>query len=219
MELVVYTTVFGRTKPLNEPRVDSGARFVCFTDQPLESPRWEIVRVEPLEAPNRESRRYKQLSHAMFPDADATLWIDSNFVLRVDPARIAQEHPHPVVTFHHPQRSRISDEAQAIIAHGKAVPETVLAQLAAYRADGFDTDANPQRRLSAGGFILRRHGEDVRRFNEFWHRQVQAWTLRDQMSIDYSAWKTGIRIAHFPGSHRDTPYADFIRMQVPVHDF
>ena len=219
MELVVYTTVFGRTKPLNEPRTESQARFVCFTDQPLQSERWEIVRVEPLAAPNRESRRYKHLSHWALPDADASLWIDSNFALRVDPAVIAERHPDPITTFHHPERTRISTEAQAIIRHAKAIPEAVLAQLAAYQADGFDTDADPQQRLSAGGFILRRHGEQVRRFNDFWHHQAQTWTLRDQMSIDYSAWKTGVRIEHFPGTHRNTPYADFIRMQVPINDF
>lgn len=219
MMLVVYTTVFGDTKPLHEPLVASGARFVCFTDQAIRSDRWEIVPVPSSNTPSRDCRRLKQLSHVVFPGADATLWMDSNFSLKVDPAALLEQYPHPMTTFRHPHRNRISDEAKVIISHGKGKQAAIKAQLAAYQADGFDTAACPQQVISAGGFVLRRHVEAVKRFNDIWHREVQARSLRDQMSIDYSAWKAGLRIHHFPGTYLKNDVADLTRYRRATIDF
>lgn len=217
--LVVYTTLLGNTKPLHEPSATSAARFVCFTDQQITSDRWEIVRLPPSSVPSRDCRRLKQLSHAVFPEADATLWMDSNFSLKVDPLALLDKHPHPVTTFRHPHRNRISDEAKVIVSHGKAAAAAIAAQLAAYQAEGFDTDACPQQAISAGGFVLRMHTEAVKRFNDTWHHEVQSRCLRDQMSIDYAAWKSGVRILHLPGSHLENDFAHFTRYKRAAVDF
>lgn len=217
--LIVYTTVFGNTKPLHEPQVTGSARFVCFTDQPIDSRHWEIRRVPTVRAPSRECRKLKQMSHTTFPDAEITLWMDSPFSLLVDPAEIARLYPHPIVAFRHRQRNRIRDEAGVIIEHRKGQPETILAQLAAYHADGFDTDDNPQPLISCGGFLLRRNTGEVNRFNQAWNHEVQTRSLRDQMSIDYCAWKTGVQINHFEGHHLDNRYAMFTRYKRATIDF
>lgn len=217
--LVVYTTVIGNTKPLHEPEVESSARFVCYTDQEITSPRWEMVRIPSSTTPSRDCRKLKQLSHAAFPDSDATLWIDSNFSLLVDPHDLLGQYPHPITTFRHPHRNRISDEAKVIVSHGKAPAKVIAAQLATYQADGFDTDTNPQACISAGGFVLRRHTRAVRDFNQAWHHEVQTRSLRDQMSIDYCAWKCGLPIHYFPGSHLENDLARFTRYKRPAIDF
>src|SRR5690606_6205363 len=118
------------------------------------------------------------------------------------------------------KRARIKDECEAIIRAGKAKPEAVRAQLAAYQADGWDTDDNPQRAITNGGFMLRRHTERVVRFNEVWHHEVQTRTLRDQMSLDYCAAKVGLPIDYFPG---DVTANKFVRRLLyphkPTNDF
>lgn len=217
--LTVYTTVFGNTKPLHEPEVTGGARFVCFTDQSITSGQWEIRRVPLVLAPSRECRKLKQMSHLVFPKSEITLWVDSPFSLLIDPHEIARMHPGAIVTFRHQHRSRIRDEAKVIIDHKKGKAETVMAQLAAYQAEGFDTDENPQRFISNGGFILRRHTDEVARFNEAWNHEVQTKSLRDQMSIDYCAWKLGLRIEHFEGHHLENKYANFSRYKRATVDF
>jgi hypothetical protein len=200
VNLVVYTTVFGQTDKLREPTNPGSARFVVFTDQDITSKRWEIVMVPTLAAPKRECRKYKQLSHVVFPDADATLWVDAQFHLSSDPLDLLATYPAELTGFRHHKRKRITDECEAIIRAGKAKPEAVRAQLAAYKADGWDTDDNPQAEITNGGVLLRRHAPRVIRFNELWHAEVQARTLRDQMSIDYCAAKVGLEIAYFPGN-------------------
>jgi hypothetical protein len=200
--IVVYTTVFGPTDPLHEPRKPDGFRFVCFTDRPLKSRHWEIVQVPATDAPARECRKLKQLSHVTFPEADATLWLDAAFELLVSPAKVAALATADMVGFKHPDRTRISQEAPAIARAGKGLEGPTMAQLETYQAAGWDTDDNPQRHITNGGFLFRRHTPAVQRFNEAWHREVQTRTLRDQMSIDYCAWREGVAIGHYPGNVR-----------------
>lgn len=217
---VVYTTVFGDTDPLREPRVKSSWRFVCFTDQRIRSSCWEIVRVPPTDTPKRECRRLKQPSHLVFPEADVTLWIDAQMVLIVPPEQLAKQYTGDFTGFKHHKRRRITDEAEAIIRAGKGKRHAIHAQLAAYKADGWDTDDNPQRAITNGGFLLRRHTDTVRAFNEAWHHEVQSRTLRDQMSLDYCAHKVGMKIDYFAGNMVFNPVAKRMHYpHKPTNDF
>lgn len=220
VNLVVYTCVFGNTDPLHEPVRPDGFRFVCFTDQPIKSRHWEIVRLPTQDAPKRACRTYKQPSHLVFPEADATLWIDAAFTLLVSPVAVERMASADVMGFRHPDRTRITQEAEAIIRAGKGRPEHVLAQRDAYVADGWDTEASPQQHITNGGFLFRRHTDVVRRFNEAWHHEVQTQTLRDQMSIDYCAHKTGVQISHFPGNVRNNRLARIHHLHgKPTNDY
>jgi hypothetical protein len=219
VRLVVYSTIFGRTDPLHEPRNPGTTRFVMFTDRPMKSRHWEIVQVPPSDRPKRECRKLKQPSHWAFPEAEATLWVDAAFEFLADPLDILDRFQGEMTAFRHHKRTRIVQEAPAIIAAGKGLADGIYAQLAAYQADGWDTDENPQRHISNGGFLLRRHTDRVKRFNELWHHEVQTRTLRDQMSIDYCAAKAGLRIDHFPGI---VPRNEFVRRHPsrnPTNDF
>lgn len=219
MKLVVYTTVFGRTDPLFDPTVIGDCRYVCFTDQPVKSNRWEIVRVPTLERPKRECRKLKQPSHRTFPEADATLWVDASFEMRIDPMRLLEEYTGEIIAFKHDKRTRITEECEAIIRGKKAKPDAVRAQLAAYKELGWDTDENPQRLISHGGFLLRHHTPAVIRFNELWHEEVQTRTLRDQMSIDYCAYLAGVTIQHYLGTVKLNPYVKIRSSMMPTNDF
>ena len=149
----------------------------------------------------------KQRSHVTFPDADATLWLDAAFELLVAPEDVLRLATHDVMGFRHPDRQRITQEAPAIVRAGKGRESDVMAQLAAYQADGWDTPENPQRYITNGGFLLRKHTDAVKRFNDIWHREVQTRCLRDQMSIDYCAHKVGVQIGHFGGHVRSNKLA------------
>lgn len=215
-DLTVFTTVFGRTDPLHEPMVTGNARFVCFTDQPIRSKHWELVRMPRQHAPTRASRMMKALSHQTV-DTEWSLWIDANFTLLADTETLK---PYgEFVNFVHPDRTRITDEAAAIIRLAKAKPDAIARQLAVYNADGFDTDATPMQVLSCDGVILRRHTAAVKAVNEAWAAELDRHTLRDQMSLDYVCWKRTLALSKWPGTHRDNPYFKFTHYKRPTNDY
>ena len=92
-------------------------------------------------------------------------------------------------------------------------------QLAAYQAAGFDTAAHPQRELSENSLILRHHTPEVIAFNELWCQETQTRSLRDQMSLDYCAWRLGLPIARWPGTKHTSPIATYRHAKRPVNDF
>lgn len=219
MELIVFTAVFGNTDPLQEPEVTKGARFVCFTDQPIQSKRWEIVPMAPQEAPTRAARTLKLNPHHLFPGADASLWMDACFTLKTPVADLLAKYPQPITMFRHRDRSRIVDEAHQIAKLGKAKPITTFRQLATYQSEGFDTATNPMQELSCNGVVLRRHTDEVAAFNELWTRQIEAHTLRDQMSADYVAWRLGMTLGRWEGTHNTCPHFAHKQFSRPVNDF
>ena len=220
MRLIVYTTVLGDTDPLHEPAVDCDAEFVCFTDRPLAAgSRWRAVPIDAAGAPTRVSRTLKLNPHRLFPGAATTLWIDACFTLRTDPRQLLDQHGEDMVTFRHRDRTRITDEAHEIARLGKARPIDVYRQLAAYQAEGFDTPAAPMRELSCNGVLLRRQTPRVAALCDLWTQQIERYTLRDQMSLDYCAWRLGLQLGRWPGTHDRNPHFDFRFYRRPVNDF
>lgn len=219
MSLVVYSCVTGVTDKLREPRNPGRTRFVLFTDQDVKSDVWEVIRLKPQEAPKRACRLFKQPSHEIFPDYDATLWVDASLELLVDPEELAEQYSGAFTGFLHHKRKRIKDEAEAIIRSGKGKRDAIYAQLAAYQSDGWDTDSNPQQVITNGGFMLRRHTPEVKEFNLLWNREVQSRTLRDQMSLDYCAAKAGLKIDYFAGNVASNPYVLRHSCGKPTNDF
>jgi hypothetical protein len=84
-------------------------------------------------------------------------------------------------------------------------------QIRAYQDEGFDTDAEPQRVITTGGLLVRMPSLSVRDFNRLWLEQIHRYTMRDQLSIDYCAWKLGLRIGHLQGVYTANPYALYQR--------
>lgn len=219
MKLVVYTCVLGNTDPLHEPEAVGNARFVCFTDQAIKSKKWEIVKLDKQEAPTRMARTMKLNPHHFFPEVDASLWIDASFTVRHDLESLLSSYPEDIVTFRHRDRTRIVDEAREIVRLGKAKRMATFRQLAVYQSDGFDTAGNPMREMSCNGAVMRRHTDSVQRFNELWTRQIEQHTLRDQMSIDYVAWRLGITFGRWHGTFDACPHFTYHHYKRPVNDY
>jgi hypothetical protein len=218
LELIVYTAVMGKTDPLHDPEVD-GARFVCFTDQKLKSKRWEIVQMDKQEAPTRAARVLKLNPHHLFPEADASLWIDACFTLRTPLEKLLELHPEDIVNFRHRDRTRIVDEAHQIAKLGKARKVATFSQLSQYQSEGFDTAQHPMRELSCNGVVMRRHTARAAEFNELWTRQIEQHTLRDQLSADYVAWRLGITLGRWNETFDKSPHFSHAYFQRPVNDY
>jgi ferredoxin len=67
--------------------------------------------------------------------------------------------------------------------------DAIDAQVERYRAAGF-----PGTPFFAGGIIVRRENAAVRAFNELWWREFRTGGRRDQFSLAYAIWKSGVRV-------------------------
>lgn len=211
--IVVVTALIGAAESVvPPPRSQPGVRYVCVTDR-ADVRGWERLPASNYQDPRRAARLVKTSVHEMFPGL-VTVWLDASFELLVHPKEIIEAAVLTgcsLVGFVHPDRSRICDEAEAILRSRLAPQPQVMWQLQAYQDEGFDTAETPQTVLTTTGVLVRWPTPEVIAFNRLWQRQVLTHTVRDQLSVDYCAWRTGVRIGYLPGHYRDNSYVRYDR--------
>lgn len=211
MKLTVLTTVIGRTDRLRTPTsLNPEVEYVCYTDDlTLRVSGWRMVPVVVDEDPVKVSRRIKILAHEYVPPyPDVICWMDAAFELAVDPVQIAQRWlwTADIMALAHPDRTNFEDEGAELIRLGRAPAALIEAQIAAYHEAGYSREI--QKQITSTGLSLRRNSPRVRYFHRRWWDALEAaGHTRDQMSIDFVAWRTGIDIAYLTGHYRNNPYA------------
>jgi hypothetical protein len=215
MKLVCVTAICGGYDKIIDvhPRSDD-VQYICFTDNPdLKSDLWEI---RPAfngfagrwDANIRNAKHHKVMIHA-WVDCEISLWLDSNITLFKPPTQLVEQYLQDcdICTFTHWGRQCIYQEADTCSQLGLDDPEIIRKQMEKYRIEGYPE----MNGLNAGGFILRRHTKEVAEFNRFWWDQINQYSKRDQLSLNYCIWKTGIKMGTF------CPYPGNDFMGIRVH--
>jgi hypothetical protein len=220
MRTVCVTALCGSRDDLiqNVPNGD-GAKFVCFTDRSgLRSDTWAILPAydkyrDTPHATTRNAKHHKVMIHEYF-DCEYSLWMDSTAVLMRPVSEIVDRYikDFDVVFFPHWEgRTCAYQEAGVIIERGIDTPEMVNAQMGKYASEGYPRGNG----LFAGTIILRRHTKRTEEFNSFWWNEICNHSRRDQLSLNYSLWKTGAKAGAFCGMR--SPENNFIRLTQHVY--
>ena len=202
--LVVCTAIFGGRDSLKDPAVVTpGARYVCFTDEPLRSDVWEIVRAPVADGDaRRTSRRYKLVPHRFF-DADYSVWVDGAVRIDVDVRSMVARYlaQADLAVFEHLMHDCGYAHAEWLIQLGLDSAERIREQVGRYRAEGL-----PQRiGVLADQVLLRRHTREIERFSELWWEEYRRGSVRDMISLRYGVWRTGIPVSIIEGDVLDAP--------------
>lgn len=200
--IVVYTAIFGGCDAL-KPAPVGADRAVCFTD--TEHPAamgWEIERRDVGDRGRRAARVLKMSPHELFPEADASVWVDGSIAIGDWPALMADSVAADIACFAHPDRSNCYDEGRTVVRLKIAHQAKVMAALELYRREGFNPTA-----LSTTGLFFRRHSPAIAAFNEIWRAHLDTYGTNDQVHVDYCAWRAGVNVKYLRGHYRDNPYA------------
>ena len=191
-KIIVYSAIFKRFDRLRSVSDRNGAEYVHFTDKKQPTTGWNCI-IPPRTTKNhrRENRRYKCLSHKWFPTADWTIYIDGNLKLKVSPNVIINicknvSKSASIFIFPHKERNCVYLEAGICAQLGLDTTSILVSQIERYRSEGFPENYG----LFWGGMIVRRSG--CEEFNELWWDEIQKGSCRDQISLPFVLWKTGI---------------------------
>ncbi len=135
----------------------------------------------------RESKRVKILSHRLFPRADWWLWLDWPFRLTVPAEQVPKLGD--IVGFKHRFHADAYEEHAACARMRKDDLDVMRRQMDRYCLERFPKGFG----LIECGVLLRRNCPQVVAFNEAWWSEVEHGSSRDQLSVGYAAWKTGVR--------------------------
>lgn len=212
MKRLVYTAVFNGYDRVYPPVVpEDGVDYVIVTDEEATSaPGWRMVKVDTsrFKTPKEANLYHRALVHRILPGYDASLYVDGNIRLLGSSLPLFEElvaRGAALMLHRHPLRERVVDEAAVVIGRGKTqASESLLREMAAYRAEGFPDDVG----LGETGVILKNHSHpQLDAAMELWWTLFEKYATRDQLSLPYVIWKTGLDILWMPRSFRDpNPY-------------
>lgn len=196
----VYTANFGLYDWIYEPsgggydEVD----FICFTDDPqlwpykCKSPDhlWDIrvmPRKFPDKSPRYEAKWYKMMSHLVLPEYEATLWMDSRLQLK-SLGDGFESMAYNLALSNHPNRDCWLEEAIHCMKVQADNSTVIWTQAKRYLKAGLPQHNGAWR----GGILWRKPTPDVVEFNELWWDEINRGSIRDQISLPYVVYETGI---------------------------
>lgn len=189
-EIIVYSAVFGPIDKIMSAPKFSGIRFILFTDnQNLDIQGWEVVLINDTSGdPRKCAKKYKILPHQYFPRHRWSVWIDGTHMLRINPNKLIKKAQSGILLFRHPKRDCVYDEAKVCKSLGFD-HEVINNQMQRYADKGFLTASG----LSQCTVLVREHSRsDLCKMMNNWWYEINAGSIRDQLSFDFVAWQAKI---------------------------
>ena len=233
-KIAIYTSIFGGYDDLPEIHFKSNnCDFLCFTENNIKSTDWKIIKSPVIyKDPNRNAKRFKVLPHKYLQEYDYSIWIDGNMIVKGDVNELIEKFllDSPIALYSHANntldsRSCPYEEAEYILTIGnknynlnpergilayKDNPAIISKQMQNYEYAGFPRNNG----LITGMVILRGHNHpDCMEVMEQWWSEISYNSKRDQLSLNYSAWKKDVKINYLPGDSRNNDF--FVRSTKP----
>ena len=191
--IVVYTAVMETYDSLYDDfEPEDSVDYVCFTSTRMRSVKnWKVIPISVIDSdPIKTARMYKILTHRFFPDYERSIWMDGNFEIKGGLKELANQSGN-LVMMKHDLRDCLYDELQACIDLRKDDKERMIEQIDKYRLEEYPTHNG----LVMTGCMVRSHNDPlVIKTMEMWWKEVKTHSCRDQLSFNYVAWKTGIKM-------------------------
>lgn len=156
------------------------------------------------ETDRRKSRYYKINSH-LLPEHELSIYFDAclkqtkKFDCLIDEFIRSDAD---IGAFAHPRNNCIYQHGQVMIKLGLANKHKIKRQMQRHRLRGYPHGYG----LTENCFIIRKNNRKVTEFNELWWNEYNKGSERDQMSMMYAVWKTGIKLHYLAGDSRNNDY-------------
>lgn len=195
-KIAIYTANLGGIDaPQHHLLQPQGIDVHVFTDRPeayANMPTYKIHKIKPLppQLARLTARKIKIIypnTHPELNQYDVLVWIDANMQLKYNALKLIKKMRNDVL-FNEHGRNCLYDEGHACIDIGKDTAANILPQLDKYQAEGVPANMG----MVATGLMIRKNTPAIKRFNEIWYNEVKNHSIRDQISVMYALYKTGL---------------------------
>ncbi|MGA2775011.1 MAG: glycosyltransferase domain-containing protein [Candidatus Omnitrophota bacterium] len=212
VKVVVYTAIFGDKDRLREVRKFPGIDYICFTDdETLTSKTWKIEKIKGTHRdPRMNAKIYKILPHHFFQNYEYSLWVDGTHTPIVDIRFLIHKflNKEDIAVFSHPRRRCVYEEMEVCIRYNKDDAEVIRKQEEKLRSENYPENNG----LATCTVILRKHNvPKVREAMEDWWREINRYSIRDQLSFNYIAYRNNLNYAVIlPGDVYNNHFFEYI---------
>jgi hypothetical protein len=163
------------------------------------------IRVETIDI-CKDSMRSSRFTKCVTPDFnnyDFSIWMDGNTTLKVDPQLLIEELGNYDLMVYSHWRDCIYGEAVEelkeclYLKKPQEEIDIISEQMNRYKKEGYPSHNG----LGVNTYIVRRHTKEIEAFNNAWWVEICKGSKQDQLSLNYTAWKLGIKIGYFKEKH------------------
>lgn len=190
---VVYTIVLGEYDELSPAPKFEGWDFIVFTDDILlNADGWTKYLVEGGKDLQKESRRYKFLSHVYLKEYDLVCYIDGN-------VRLMSEPPSHPIWFSHRARNSVYEEAMT-----RSIDVDMIKRQIRYYMELRFSDKGG---LYHNNFFVRSNRNDVQNklMEKVWDI-VSEHTAVDELAVPFAMWVTQTRMENIQSQALQSRY-------------
>lgn len=212
MRILVYTCVFnGYDLVLPPVRADTSVDYVVITeDATLDVSGWRthVVDKAAFRTAKSPNRHYKMLAHHLLKGYAASVYVDGNIRVLGPLSPLVErflQSGKALGVYRHPLRTSVAEEVATCESVGKLKgSKSAHDEQAIYYADGFQDDVG----LVETGVLLKNHSHSqLDSAMNLWWSLFERFDTRDQISLPYVLWKTGLPVDWQAQSFRDpNPY-------------
>lgn len=218
MKVLVYTAIFGDKDQgpslINKDLLpDLDVRFVCVSDNPnLKSSDYEIIyRAQQYSDVTKNARNIKLNGIDGIEEYDVAIWHDSSVKLHGDKIQALSKFAenHMITAFHHIRYCAYS-EAVACINQKKDSPWRIAAQMFRYFLAGLPANFKLHETTI---MVLQVKSYFESELRTVWWNEIKNWSRRDQLSLPYARWKTGVEVgllAHWTATGFNNEYSTWV---------
>lgn len=144
----------------------------------------------------KNARWHKVNAHILFPEYDASLWLDANLIINsknvLDKIDSYVKNNTLLAVPLHPERTCIYQEAEKIIDLKIDYPEIVNEEMNFLKDNNYPADNG----LHETCIMFRQHNK-IESMLELWWDMIERFSKRDQLSFDYAVWKKKLKVEPF----------------------
>lgn len=208
-KICVYTCLTENDDDLQEVElIEKNIDYLCFTNNKnLKSDTWKIILIEDSHLNNQQLfRKIKILGHSyIFENYDISVWIEPTVVFRQKVEDFVKTYlkDNSFAAFTHSKSA--NDEAAVCCRKGKDTKQEVLEITDFLKKEKFPKNNS----LYETEVLIKKHHEkQVTKTMELWFDTVCKYSMMNQLSLEYSIWKTGMKIDTINLNIWDNPWFD-----------
>ncbi|MBR1756220.1 MAG: BNR-4 repeat-containing protein [Alphaproteobacteria bacterium] len=193
-KIVIYTALVNHYDSIKIPQIlHPNIDYICFTNQPIKDTGvWQIMACPWLDADSTRTARYiKTHPHYLLPEYEIAIWLDSNLLICGDIFPYIEKFltsDCAVGAVWHPQRQNIYQEVKACDELKKDNADIMYAQVEIYRQEGFEHNDL----IESNFMMFKLTNPKVPFFLNMWWSQIESFSRRDQLSLNYCLQKCGL---------------------------
>jgi GT2 family glycosyltransferase len=187
-KVAIVSAVSGGYDTFRPPAVvDERFDYVVYSDQEVDN--IGIYDIRPLlyiDADSTRSARFVKTNvHKLLPEYDFVVWIDANIMITGDIYPIIDNFIRSKKEFGamlHPIRVSPFEEMDACMKAGKDTDDSIREQRSFYKSQNYDSD----QLIESNILLYRMNAPHLPSFLNTWWNQIDKYSRRDQLSINYS---------------------------------